>query len=80
MLDTKSPIQVRGLKAHRKALRWRFHPGRVGRPRWYPGRAGSLRLGPKVLGAFGELHSAVIEALDARPPVTTSKPGRMGTG
>jgi phenylalanyl-tRNA synthetase beta chain len=41
----------------------------VGRPRWYPGRAGGLRLGPKVLGAFGELHSAVIEALDARPPV-----------
>ncbi len=28
-----------------------------------------LRLGPKVLGAFGELHPAVIEALDARPPI-----------
>jgi len=40
-------------------------------PAWYhPGRAGSLRLGPKVLGAFGELHPAVIEALDARPPLT----------
>jgi phenylalanyl-tRNA synthetase beta chain len=39
-------------------------------PAWYhPGRAGSLRLGPKVLGAFGELHPAVIEALDARPPL-----------
>jgi len=39
-------------------------------PGWYhPGRAGSLRLGPKVLGAFGELHPAVIEALDARPPL-----------
>jgi len=39
-------------------------------PSWYhPGRAGTLRLGPEVLGAFGELHPAVIEALDARPPL-----------
>jgi phenylalanyl-tRNA synthetase beta chain len=39
-------------------------------PAWYhPGRAGTLRLGPKVLGAFGELHPAVLEALDARPPI-----------
>ena len=39
-------------------------------PGWYhPGRAGSLRVGPKVLGAFGELHPAVIEALDARSPL-----------
>jgi phenylalanyl-tRNA synthetase beta chain len=39
-------------------------------PAWYhPGRAGSLRLGPKVLGVFGELHPAVLEALDARPPI-----------
>jgi phenylalanyl-tRNA synthetase beta chain len=39
-------------------------------PAWYhPGRGGTFRLGPKVLGAFGELHPAVIEALDARPPI-----------
>jgi phenylalanyl-tRNA synthetase beta chain len=39
-------------------------------PAWYhPGRAGALRLGPKVLGAFGELHPAVAAALDARPPI-----------
>ena len=39
-------------------------------PGWYhPGRAGLLRLGPKVLGAFGELHPAVLEALDARAPM-----------
>ncbi len=39
-------------------------------PGWYhPGRAGSIRLGPKTLGAFGELHPAVIEALDAKPPL-----------
>jgi phenylalanyl-tRNA synthetase beta chain len=37
---------------------------------WYhPGRAGTLRLGPTVLGTFGELHPAVLEALDARPPI-----------
>jgi phenylalanyl-tRNA synthetase beta chain len=40
-------------------------------PAWYhPGRAGTLRLGPNVLGAFGELHPAVLEALDARPPIS----------
>ena len=39
-------------------------------PAWYhPGRAGTLRLGPKLLGAFGELHPAVVDALDARPPI-----------
>jgi phenylalanyl-tRNA synthetase beta chain len=39
-------------------------------PAWYhPGRAGALRLGPKALGAFGELHPAVVEALDAKPPL-----------
>jgi phenylalanyl-tRNA synthetase beta chain len=39
-------------------------------PAWYhPGRAGTLRLGPTVLGAFGELHPAVLGALDARPPI-----------
>ena len=39
-------------------------------PAWYhPGRAGALRLGPKALGAFGELHPAVIEAFDLRRPL-----------
>jgi phenylalanyl-tRNA synthetase beta chain len=39
-------------------------------PVWYhPGRAGTLRLGPRLLGHFGELHPAVLEALDARSPV-----------
>ena len=32
-------------------------------PAWYhPGRSGSLRLGPVLLGYFGELHPAVLEA------------------
>jgi phenylalanyl-tRNA synthetase beta chain len=39
-------------------------------PAWYhPGRAGSLRLGPTVLGAFGELHPAVLEALNVQSPI-----------
>jgi phenylalanyl-tRNA synthetase beta chain len=39
-------------------------------PAWFhPGRGGLLRLGPTVLGAFGELHPAVVEALDMRVPV-----------
>jgi len=39
-------------------------------PPWYhPGRAGTLRLGPKLLGSFGELHPAVLGALDAKPPL-----------
>ena len=39
-------------------------------PVWYhPGRAGALRLGPKVLGAFGEMHPLIIEGLDAKPPL-----------
>jgi phenylalanyl-tRNA synthetase beta chain len=39
-------------------------------PSWYhPGRAGTLRLGPNLLGAFGELHPGVLEAFDTRPPI-----------
>jgi phenylalanyl-tRNA synthetase beta chain len=39
-------------------------------PAWFhPGRGGVIRLGPNVLSAFGELHPAVIEALDARPSI-----------
>ncbi len=39
-------------------------------PAWFhPGRGGVLRLGPTILGAFGELHPLVIAALEARPPI-----------
>jgi phenylalanyl-tRNA synthetase beta chain len=35
-------------------------------PPWYhSGRSGTLRLGPKVLGHFGELHPRVLAAMDA---------------
>ncbi|HZS81875.1 MAG TPA: phenylalanine--tRNA ligase subunit beta [Stellaceae bacterium] len=38
-------------------------------PGWYhPGRAGTLRLGPKVLGHFGEVHPAVLARLDVKGP------------
>jgi phenylalanyl-tRNA synthetase beta chain len=43
----------------------------VGRdaPAWYhPGRSGVLRLGPKVLAQFGELHPHVLRALDLKAP------------
>ncbi|WP_108662541.1 phenylalanine--tRNA ligase subunit beta [Acuticoccus kandeliae] len=32
---------------------------------YHPGRSGTLRLGPKVLGHFGELHPALLAAMDA---------------
>ncbi len=39
-------------------------------PGWYhPGRSGALRLGPTVLAWFGELHPAVLQALDVAGPV-----------
>jgi phenylalanyl-tRNA synthetase beta chain len=40
-------------------------------PDWYhPGRSGSLRLGPKtVLATFGELHPAVLDAMDVSGPL-----------
>jgi phenylalanyl-tRNA synthetase beta chain len=41
-----------------------------GPPTWFhPGRAGVLRLGPTVLGHFGELHPELLEAFDAKGPV-----------
>ncbi len=39
-------------------------------PSWYhPGRSGSFRLGPNVLGTFGELHPSLLEALDVSGPL-----------
>lgn len=32
---------------------------------YHPGRSGTLRLGPNVLGHFGELHPALLAAMDA---------------
>jgi phenylalanyl-tRNA synthetase beta chain len=39
-------------------------------PPWFhPGRAGTLRLGPTVLGHFGELHPQVLEWFEVKGPV-----------
>ena len=39
-------------------------------PAWYhPGRSGVLRLGPKVLAHFGELHPRVLATLDVAGPL-----------
>ncbi|MCX8502846.1 MAG: phenylalanine--tRNA ligase subunit beta [Beijerinckiaceae bacterium] len=42
-----------------------------GGPSWYhPGRSGTLQFGPKmVVGAFGEVHPRILEALDVKGPV-----------
>jgi phenylalanyl-tRNA synthetase beta chain len=38
-------------------------------PEWYhPGRAGTLRLGPKILGYFGEIHPGVLGEMDVDGP------------
>ena len=39
-------------------------------PSWFhPGRSGVLRLGPTVLGHFGEVHPEILDAFDAKAPV-----------
>ncbi|MFH3479813.1 phenylalanine--tRNA ligase subunit beta [Xanthobacter variabilis] len=39
-------------------------------PSWYhPGRSGTLRLGSNAMAHFGEIHPAVLEALDVKGPV-----------
>lgn len=39
-------------------------------PTWFhPGRSGTFRLGPNAIGHFGELHPAILEALDIEGPV-----------
>ncbi|MEM0906453.1 MAG: phenylalanine--tRNA ligase subunit beta [Pseudomonadota bacterium] len=43
----------------------RAEPTRDAPAYYHPGRSGVLRLGPKVLATFGELHPAVLMAMDA---------------
>jgi phenylalanyl-tRNA synthetase beta chain len=39
-------------------------------PSWYhPGRSGSLKLGPKVIASFGEIHPQLLATLDIKGPV-----------
>jgi phenylalanyl-tRNA synthetase beta chain len=42
----------------------------TGAPGWYhPGRAGTLTLGNKPVGYFGEIHPAVLAAMDVKGPL-----------
>jgi phenylalanyl-tRNA synthetase beta chain len=36
---------------------------------WRPGRTGALRLGPKVIAYFGEIHPRALKALDVEAPM-----------
>lgn len=47
----------------------------AGGPSWlHPGRSGTIQLGPKlVLGTFGELHPATLEALDVEGPLAVAE-------
>jgi len=39
-------------------------------PSWYhPGRSGTFKLGPQILGHFGELHPLVLKAFDVKGPI-----------
>jgi phenylalanyl-tRNA synthetase beta chain len=39
-------------------------------PSWYhPGRSATLRIGPMLLARFGEIHPAVLQAMDVRGPI-----------
>jgi phenylalanyl-tRNA synthetase beta chain len=41
-----------------------------GGPSWlHPGRSGTIQIGPNVLGHFGELHPAALDALGAKGPM-----------
>ncbi|MGI6245582.1 MAG: phenylalanine--tRNA ligase subunit beta [Pseudochelatococcus sp.] len=46
-----------------------------GGPAWFhPGRSATLQFGPKaVIGAFGELHPRVLQALDAKGPLAVAE-------
>jgi phenylalanyl-tRNA synthetase beta chain len=36
---------------------------------YHPGRSGALRLGPKIIAVFGEIHPRVLKAFDLNAPV-----------
>jgi phenylalanyl-tRNA synthetase beta chain len=41
-----------------------------GAPGWYhPGRSGAFRLGPKVLGYFGDIHPKVLATMNVEGPI-----------
>ena len=60
--DAQAVLADLGLPADRAQIK-------TDAPAWYhPGRSGTLRLGPMMLAAFGEVHPAVLKALDVKGP------------
>jgi len=60
--DAQAVLADLGLPAERAQIK-------TDAPSWYhPGRSGTLRLGPMVLAAFGELHPAVLKTMDVKGP------------
>lgn len=43
--------------------------GEASQPWWRPGRSGALKLGPKALARFGEIHPRTLTALKVEAPV-----------
>jgi phenylalanyl-tRNA synthetase beta chain len=42
----------------------------LGAPNWYhPGRSGAFRLGPNILGYFGDIHPKVLREMDVDGPI-----------
>ena len=42
----------------------------MGAPNWYhPGRSGAFRLGPNILGYFGDIHPKVLREMDVGGPI-----------
>ncbi len=65
--DALAALQAAGLPV--SALQSSAGPDN-GAPSWYhPGRSGTLKLGNQVLAVFGELHPAVLAALDVKAPM-----------
>ncbi len=71
--EKKRPVDIYDVKADALALLGLSNitpQGERTAPAWYhPGRSAALKLGPKVLGYFGELHPRILKAFDLKGPV-----------
>lgn len=72
-LEKKRPVDLYDAKGDALAL---MEIGNLtpqvepGAPSWYhPGRSGTLKLGPMILGYFGEIHPRLLKIFDLKAPV-----------